>query len=165
MTGDYTNPKPETQRKLNKVAAGLLEGKKKKDALVDAGYGPKNALAMRAAKKTLAQHLDDAGVTDDELARLIKNALQCKVPLSFRGELTGAEAPDWKARIKAMELCAELKGHRPGRDFRDDHDRPLNVSVNFGGMVGAAPLAREAGFVIQVPPKDPEQLPPAPDEE
>ena len=29
MVGDYSRPKPETQRKLNKVAAGLMEGKKK----------------------------------------------------------------------------------------------------------------------------------------
>ncbi len=51
MTGDYTNPKPKTQRKLNKVAAGLMEGKKGTEALVDAGYSPSSRMVMPAVKK------------------------------------------------------------------------------------------------------------------
>ena len=164
MPGDYSNPSAQTQKKLNKVAEGLVQGKKKRDALVDAGYGPTNARAMAAAKKTLAGHLDDVGITDEVLAQKIEEALRCTMPLSFRGELTGHEAPDWKARIRALELVSELKGHRPGRDFRDDHDRPLNISVNFGGTVSTAPPAREEGFVVQVGQKDPKELPPGPGE-
>ena len=164
MVGDYSNPTEKTQRKLNTVAAGLVEGKTGKDALISAGYSPSNRKAIVAVKKTLAECLDNMGLTDDELARRIEEATKCSMPLSFRGELTGGEVPDWKARIRALELCATVKGHQPGKEFSNSYDRPLNIQVHFGGYEGGTPLAREgAGFTVNLPPKDPEQLPPGPD--
>ncbi len=165
MTGDYTNPKPETQRKLNKVAAGLMEGKKATEALVDAGYSPGTRMVMPAVKKTLKVHLEEQGLTDEELARRIKAATECNTPLVFQGRRTGQEIPDNRVRVKALELSAELMGHKPGKEYSGSYDRPVNIQVNFGGTIGSAPLAREAGFIVNLPGKDPEQLPPAPDEE
>ncbi len=163
MTGDYTNPTEKTQRKLNKVAAGLMEGKKATEALVDAGYSPSSRMVMPAVKKTLKAHLEEQGLTDEELARRIKAATECNTPLVFQGKRTGQEIPDNRVRVKALELSAELMGHKPGKEYSGSYDKPVNIQVNFGGTTGSAPLAREGGFTVNLPGKDPEQLPPAPD--
>jgi len=156
MAGNYSNPSAHTQKRLNEVAAGLVAGKKKQDALTDAGYSATNARAMSAAKRTLSQHLDDEGITDGELAKLIREALHCEMPLSFKGELTGDSAPDWKARVRMLELVSELRGHRPGKDFRDNHDQPIAIQINFGGTESTAPLAHEGGMTFTIPTKPPE---------
>ncbi len=163
MVGDYTNPKPETQRKINAVTAELMDGKKKKDALVAAGYSETNRKIMPAVKRTLAHHLEEIGLDNAELARRIKAATECTTPLVYQGQLTGGEIPDNRAQIKALELAAEVTGNRPGREFASDYDRPVNIQVNFGGVVGGTNVAREAGMVIRVPAKAPERLPPVPD--
>ncbi len=165
MTGDYTNPKPETQRKLNKVAAGLLEGKKATEALVDAGYSPGTRKVIPAVKRTLKMHLEDHGMDDAELAKRIVALTECETPLSFQGKKTGQTIPDHRTQLKTLELCATVMGHQLGREFSSQYDRPLNIQVNFGGTPGGAPLAREVGFTVNLPGKDPAELPPGPEED
>jgi len=165
VSGDYSNPKPRTQEKINLVAAEMMDGEKKKDAMAAAGYSESNRKIMPAVKQTIREHLERIGLTDEELAIRIKAATECKTPLSFKGELTGEEIPDNRAQIKALELAAELMGHRPGREYASDYDRPVNIQVNFGGVEGGTPLAREAhGFTVNLPGKATEELPSGPDE-
>ena len=57
----------------------------------------------------------------------------------------------------------EVMGHRRGREFASDYDRPINIRVNFGGAGGGTFPAREAEVVFKVPRKAHEELPPGPD--
>jgi len=159
MANDYEKMKPETQRKVNRVASELLAGAKLKDALTSAGYSENNRRMGTVAKRTLAQHMDDLGLDDEELSRRIIAACGAEETIwaSHKGEYTDSRhVPDNKARNKALELAATVKGHVPGREFSNSYDMPVNLQVNFGVSAPATDIAPVGGLTFTIPTKPPE---------
>jgi len=155
MAGDYENPRPETQEKINRIAADVMGGMKKGEALEASGYSKNNRKIMKAVKKTLAVHLEQIGLTSEELAIRIKAATEAEDTFfsTFRGQIVEErKIPDNKARNKALELAAEVMGHRPGREFNANSDTPVNINISFGGIQGATANARDAGFAVSLSP-------------
>ena len=156
MTDPLRRLRPETRRKINRVAAERLAGKPVKEALKAAGYSPKNKNMAALARKVLAEHLDDAGLTDEELGRRIDKATRATHPLSYRGRLTGDEVPDNKARVRALELVCGVKGHMPGKGLTLQTGASIPVTITFGS--GGDAEDSKHNQTLQVPASPPGEL-------
>ena len=125
--------RPRTKAKINRVALSLVEGKSGANALKEGGFAPTNRRRLAQARRTLSEILDNVGLTDAELANRLDGATKAMAPLSFRGRLTGDEVPDNKARVKALDLVCEVKGHKPGRELKVQAGLAIPIQVIFGG--------------------------------
>lgn len=100
--------------RAKKVAAAMLAGKTRKQALLEAGYSlwaAKNGLPIVSTplfKKTYHEILEAAGVTDEACAVVIKDAMAAE-----KMEICGKEiekVPDHPVRLKAIGERHRLLG-------------------------------------------------------
>jgi hypothetical protein len=99
---------------------GVLSGKSKKQAALDAGYSRSTAenawrkIESKASVQVLfRERLENTGVTDRFLARRIKEGLDATKLIHasrYDGEIV---VPDYRQRLRMVELVCRLKGYLP----------------------------------------------------
>lgn len=98
--------KSQVKLRARKVAAGLLAGKTRKQALLDAGYAPSTAACGRPVvqnpifQQTYKEILDKAGATDELSGIVIAEAMRAE-RREFDGEVLD-KVPDHNVRLKAV---------------------------------------------------------------
>lgn len=128
-----------------RLVKGVVQGKSKRQAAIDAGYSPKsaNAIAHEALRKPTVQAafqraLKKAGITEDKLAQVMREGLDAQKVIS--AVVVGADAnektqdfidvPDHPTRHKFLETAIKVKGLDPA------------VKVQHTGIVGTIDLDR-----------------------
>lgn len=125
--GNGTSPEPRSARSVKeptvqdrKYVAGRIAGKTKKQAALDAGYALSTAENTKqkldkkpAVQRLFKETLDAAGITDDAMARRLKESLDAMETKFWAKDGKVEEERNVVAhdvRLKAIELAAKLKG-------------------------------------------------------
>ena len=102
------------------VVIGLLDGKTRKQAMLDAGYSKsmaetqqKRVVGRERVRRALLALLDTQGNIIDKLARIAKEGLEARrfVGLSDTGEAVIIK--DWNTRVKFFEMVVKILGGFP----------------------------------------------------
>ena len=132
-----------TARKIRTgmIINALMDGKNLRDAAISAGYSPNSAsqaaceaLKHPETKQLFAQVMERAGISDDFLARKIKNLLDAKETKHFQrdGVVTETREVDaLETQRKTTELATKLKGHLKDRS-------EVDINIGLMAMVVAA---------------------------
>jgi hypothetical protein len=127
------------QRKLIKLT---VEGKKRKEAGIEAGFSPKTAesqasqtLAKPNVREAFLAAMDKAGITDDRLAKVMDEGLKANravVGTDATGKtMDFMDVPDHSTRhkffdsatkIKGLEAAKKIEAHHSFDDLIDDLD-------------------------------------------
>lgn len=90
------------------------------------------------AKLDFPSILDRAGITDDFIAKTMKEGMEASKPISAVSGKDAGEAsmdfidvPDWQARLKATELATKAKGHLKDKI---EHSGEVKVTPILGGI-------------------------------
>lgn len=114
--------KAELTIKQRRFVRAYLEGKPMVQAAAEAGYSPTTGARgatelLRSSKvRSAIQHaLEEAGVTDERLAAVIKDGLDaCKsTHLVHDGEIHELRSEDWQARLRFVDTVLRLKAAYP----------------------------------------------------
>lgn len=117
--------KTAVKARRKKIIKSIIEGKTEKQAGIDAGLSPKTSEAQVCeilkepeVRQTMTAMLEKAGITDEFLGKLHREQCYATKVISAIGgkEANGGtvdfvDVPDNTARINAMKLAYQIKGH------------------------------------------------------
>ena len=112
-------------------------------AMIKAGYSPNTYVKPQnlTASKVFREYLDQAGVTDDKLAKVLDEGLGATraVVMGVKSDDSFVDIqPDYNTRHKYLETGLKLKGH-----FTSEPD-PTNINVNIINFVRSTPARLSA---------------------
>lgn len=100
-----------------KAVAGIVAGKTKKQALLDAGYSastadksPDAVLGKSRVQNALLQAYEKQGLTEEYLAKKTKELCEATDVVTFQGVATSITEPNWTARSKGIEIAHKCRG-------------------------------------------------------
>jgi phage terminase small subunit len=115
---------PSPHAKQRKYVAGLVAGKSKKQAALEAGYAPSTAenakqkIDRRPGVQELFQDLlEDAGVTDKLLAQRIREGLNATIVSKETAHALREVLIDFAERREMVELAIKMKGLMPADEL------------------------------------------------
>jgi len=100
-----------------KYVTGILSGKTKKQAALDAGYAPSTAdnakqkIERPAVRELFTDVLEKAGATDEKLAKRIAEGLDATVVARETKHASREVLIDFSERRETGELLTKLKGY------------------------------------------------------
>ena len=102
------------------VVIGLIEGKTRKQAMLDAGYSKsmaetqqKRVVGRERVRRALLALLDTQGNIIDKLAKIAKEGLEARRFVGLRDTGEAVNTPDWKTRVKFFEMIVRILGGYP----------------------------------------------------
>ena len=100
-----------------KAVLGVIEGKSKTQALIDAGYSESTAnkrqqmvFGRDRVQDAFIAAFERAGISVDTLARLMKDGLEATRILGIKKDGEFLISPDWRIRHKYLETVLKIKG-------------------------------------------------------
>jgi len=149
--------KADLKHRARKIVAGILKGQTEVEAIKSAGYsegyaitGKKDILNNPEIKKTFAQILEKAGLTDDYLAERIKQLSEAKETKFFQEKGIVTEIREVEAlgiQSEMIQFGAKLKGHLAEKHiFPDEKGRPQRLD---GGIFSDPERAARLIYLIQ----------------
>lgn len=129
---------PRLTPRQRKAAKHLMNGMRPSDAIVKAGYSPKNPTqaanqVVKALKKKIPQIMDQQGLSDKRLVRkYLRPALDaCNVKIvnelkktdEGKEVETQREVPivNWDVRLRALDMAFKLKGSYAPTEIEQHH--------------------------------------------
>lgn len=103
---------------------GLMQGKTKKKAALDAGYSMNTALNATAdieKSKPVQQLMEEAGLTNTYIIGKLKQGMEADKPFGKFGDIH----PDYATQHKFMETSMKLKGI-----LKEDTPQQTNTQIN-----------------------------------
>jgi phage terminase small subunit len=108
-----------------KAVLGVIEGKSKTRALIDAGYSESTAIKRQQmifgrerVQDAFIASFEGAGISVDRLARLLKDGLEATRILGMRNNGEPYIVPDWRIRHRYLETVLKIKGAYPDKTVR-----------------------------------------------
>jgi len=110
-----------------------------KEVMEAAGYS--RSVAEKSAKRTLAsasfrEVAESIGLTRETVAKVIQDAAQARVVVTFKGTARETDAPDHKTRLAAASLMGDFTGEKK----TTVEVRSLNVNVDGDALRNALGL-------------------------
>ena len=111
------------------VVIGLLDGKTRKQAMLDAGYSKsmaetqqKRVVGRERVRRALLALLDTQGNIIDKLAKIAKEGLEAKRFVGIRDTGEVVITPDWKTRHKFFDMVVKILGGYPEKQRVQKND-------------------------------------------
>ena len=141
------NKQRKTTLKEKKLVKGIIAGKTRKQAAIEAGYAPKCAdsqasqvLSKPNVQSEFQKALEKAGVTTARLAEKISEGLDSKKVISATivagnsqeaGSTTNdfIEVPDYLAQHKFLDTALKLKGAYPSEKVEVKHEHTFETRL------------------------------------
>lgn len=128
--------------KQRNFVAGLLKGKTKAEAAVDAGYSADygSELAKTATvQNILAEAMQKAGITDNLIARKLREGLDAKTPPRKEG---GSQYPDQFVRKQFLDVIFKLRG-----DYAPEKSETVHKTISITIDKGMIEAWKDTGFI------------------